>query len=208
MKDQPTRRKSPAAASAARRRYRRWSRDEVVREIRSISARGGQLNSGHVARTFPALAYAARKYVGSWEAAIEAAGLDYSAIRRKNFWNRRRIVERIKELNREGKPLHVSLAEREYRGLVGAATMYFGSWQKAIRAAGLDYSKIKRQKDWSRSEVVREIRRMRREKVELGTTIPVRKKYRNLHAAAIRYFGSWAEAMRAAGLERLLGGRS
>ena len=195
------------AAGPAKRSYRHWSRDEVVREIRSMAARGAQLNSGHIARTFPALAYAARKYLGSWEAAIEAAGLDYGGVRRKNFWNRRRVVERIKELNRDGKPLHVSLAEREYRGLVGAATTYFGSWNKAIRAAGLDYAKIKRQKEWSKREIVREIRRMRREGVELGTTIPIRKKYRILHAAAVRYFGSWAEAMRTAGLERLLKNR-
>jgi hypothetical protein len=45
---------------------------------------------------------------------------------------------------------------------------------------------------------------MHREGVEMRTTIPVRKKYRTLHAAAIRYFGSWAAAMKAAKLERLL----
>ena len=75
--------------------------------------------------------------VSEYDFHAQAAGIDYATVRRKSFWNRRRIVERIKELQRDGKPLHVSLAEREYRGLVGAATMYFGSWQKAIRAAGL-----------------------------------------------------------------------
>jgi hypothetical protein len=198
----------PPPVARVKRLYRHWSRDAVVREIRSMSAQGAQLNSGHIARTFPALAYAARKYLGSWEAAIEAAGLDYGAVRRKSFWNRRRVVERIKELHRAGQPLHVSLAEREYRGLVGAATTYFGSWNKAIKAAGFDYSKIKRQKDWSKREIVREIRRMKREGVDLSTTIAIRKKYRILHAAAVRYFGSWAEAMRTAGLERVLRKRS
>ncbi len=143
--------------------YKHWSRDEVVREIRRLKKEGAALNSGHVARSYPALAYAARKYLGGWEEAIGAAGLDYSRIRRKRFWSRERIVERIKELHAAGEPVYVSYAEHHYQGLVGAATMHFGSWGEAIRAAGFDYSRIKRQKEWSKREIVREIKRMKRE---------------------------------------------
>ncbi|HDQ99424.1 MAG TPA: hypothetical protein ENN51_03965 [candidate division WOR-3 bacterium] len=187
-----------------KRAYRHWSRDEVVREIRNLAERGLPLNAGHVARSSPALAYAARKYLGGWERAVAAAGLDYEKIRRKNFWSRQRILARIRELAGEGKPLHVSHAERSYRGLVGAAAVRYGSWGQAIRAAGLDYTKIKRQREWSKKVIVRELRRLRREGVDLSTTTEVRKKCRVLHAAAVRYFGSWAAAMRAARLERLL----
>jgi hypothetical protein len=187
-----------------KRSYKRWSRQEVLRVIAELSGRGEQLNSGHVARNHPALAYAGRKYCGSWEAAIKAAGLDYEAIRRKRFWNRKKIVARIRELKAAGEPLYVSAAEVKHGGLVGAAAVYFGSWRQAINGAGLDYLKIKRQKEWSKAEVVVEIKRMRAEAVDLSTTMSVRKKYRTLHAAAVRYFGSWAAAMKAAKLERLL----
>lgn len=187
-----------------KRSYKHWSRDEVVREVRRLKKEGGPLNSGAVAQTYPALAYASRKYLGGWEQAIEAAGLDYSKIRRKNFWNKKRIVEKIHELHKEEKPLYVSAAERMYGGLVGAATMYFGSWRKAMKSAGFDYADIKRQKEWSKKEIVREIKRMHREGLPLTTTIPVRKKYRTLHAASVRYFGSWAAAMKSAGLEEVL----
>jgi 5,10-methylene-tetrahydrofolate dehydrogenase/methenyl tetrahydrofolate cyclohydrolase len=187
-----------------KRPYKRWNADEVLRMLKELKSKGEQLNSGHVARTMPALAYAARKYLGSWERAIKAAGMDYDKIRRKSFWSKKKIVERILELKKAGKPLHVSAAEINYGGLVGAATVYFGSWGKAIKSAGLDYTKIKRQKEWSKDEIVSEIKRMKREGLALSTTIPVRAKYRTLHAAAIRYFGSWAAAMKAAKLEKLL----
>ena len=187
-----------------KRSYKRWSKDEVVRSIRELSAKGSLLNSGHIARSHPALAYAGRKYLGSWENAVTAAGLDYSVIRRKSFWNRKRVIERILELNKAKQPLNVSAAETRYGGLVGAATVYFGSWRLAIKAAGFDYTKIKRQKEWSKQAIVKEIRRMRREGVNLATTIPIRAKYRILHAAAVRYFGSWAAAMKAAGLGKIL----
>lgn len=187
-----------------KRSYKRWSKEEVLRVIGDLSRGGKQLNSGHVARNYPALAYAGRKYYGSWESATKAAGLDYELIRRKSFWNRRKIVAQIRELKTAGEPLNVSAAEKTHGGLVGAAAVYFGSWRKAIKAAGLDYAKIKRQKEWSKAEIVSEIKRMRAQGLELGTTIPVRKRYRILHAAAVRYFGSWAAAMKAAKLERLL----
>ncbi len=187
-----------------KRSYKRWSKEEVLRVIGELSRGGKQLNSGHIARNYPALAYAGRKYCGSWEDAIKAAGLDYESIRRKCFWSRKKIVARIRELKAAGEPLNVSAAERTHGGLVGAAAVYFGSWRQAINAAGLDYGKIKRQKDWSKREIVSEIRRMRAQAVDLSTTIPVREQYRTLHAAAVRYFGSWAAAMKAAKLERLL----
>ena len=187
-----------------KRSYKRWSKQEVLRVIGELSGRGEQLNSGHIARSYPALAYAGRRYCGSWEAAIKAAGLDYEAIRRKRFWSRKKIVARIRELKAAGEPLYVSAAEVKHGGLVGAAAAYYGSWRQAINSAGLDYLKIKRQKEWSKREVVVEIKRMRAQAVDLSTTIPVRIKYRTLHAAAVRYFGSWAAAMKAAKLERLL----
>jgi hypothetical protein len=187
-----------------KRPYKRWNADEVLRVLKGLKAKGEQLNSGHIARTRPALSYAARRYLGGWEDAIKAAGLDYDKIRRKNFWSKEKIVEQILALKRAGKPLNVSAAEISHGGLVGATTVYYGSWRAAIKAAGLDYTKIKKQKEWSKEEIVSEIKRMNREGLPLGTTIPVRAKYRILHAAAIRYFGSWAAAMKAAKLEKLL----
>jgi hypothetical protein len=187
-----------------KRSYRHWSRDEVVREIRRLSAQGSALNSGHIARRYAALSYAARKYLGGWEEAVTAAGLDYSQIRRKNNWDKKSIAERIRELHAAGEPVHVSAAEKLHSGLVGAAMMHFGNWRRAIEAAGLDYSTIKRQKEWSKKEIVSEIRQAHRQGMKLDTTMEVRQKYRTLHAAAVRYFGSWVEALRAARLEKVV----
>jgi superfamily I DNA/RNA helicase len=187
-----------------KRSYKRWSKEEVLRVVGELSRGKKQLNSGYIARNYPALAYAGRKFYGSWEGAIKAAGIDYESVRRKSFWSKKKIVEQIRKLKSAGEKLNVSAAEKSHGGLVGAASVYFGSWRQAIKAAGLDYSKIKRQKEWSKPEIVAEIKRMHKLGVELGTTIPIRKRYRILHAAAVRYFGSWAAAMKAAKLERLL----
>jgi len=187
-----------------KRSYRHWSRDEVVREIRRLAAEGSALYFGYVARHRPDLAYAARKYLGGWQAAIEEAGLDYSQIRRRSSWDRRSIVERVRELAGRGEPLNVSAAEERYGGLVAAAIQHFGSWREALAAAGLDYESIRRQQNWSRQKIVRRVRMLHRQGVALRTTTEVRRNHRGLHAAAVRYFGSWAETLEAARLGRLI----
>ncbi len=187
-----------------RRTHKYWTGEKVLQVIEKLQARGERLNFADAARAHPDLAYAGVKYFGSWAATIKAAGLDYTKVRLTSFWNRELVVKRIRELKKAGQPLNIRAIEQNHRGLAGAALVYHGSWRKAVTAAGLDYKKIKLQKEWSKAEVASEIRRMHREGLPLGTTIPVRAKYRILHAAAIRYFGSWAAAMKAAQLERLL----
>jgi hypothetical protein len=180
-----------------------WNKKEVVRIIKALAAKGEKLNSDSVARSHSGLAYAGRRYWGSWDRALKAAGLDCDKIRRKTHWSRARIVGQIRDIKKAGGPLSYTAAEADYHELVPAATTLFGSWRKAIEAAGLDYTKIKRHKQWSKSEVAREIKRMNKAGLDLSTTIPVRAKCRSLHASALRYFGSWAAAMKAAGLGKL-----
>lgn len=186
-----------------KRAYRHWNKAEVLKGIKALKAKGEKLNSSHITRRHSGLGYAARQYFGSWEAAIKAAGINYESIRHRGYWTCDKLAARIRELHKAGKPLHYSAAETDYGGLVGAANAHFGSWRKAVEGAGLDYTKIKHQKEWSRPAIVREIKRMKREGLDLSTTVPVRAKYRILHAAAIRYFGTWSAAMKAAGLAKL-----
>jgi hypothetical protein len=181
----------------------RWDRDEVLRQTKALAAKGVPLNYGNVARQSQGFILAGREHFGSWENVIKELGLDYSKIRRSGFWSRALIVERIQELKKAGKPLHLTFAESNYGGLVSAASFYFGSWRVAIRAAGLDYATIRRQKVWSRREVVSEVKRVRRNGMNVSTAVEVCVKYRALHSAAIRYFGSWRAALKAAGLEKL-----
>jgi hypothetical protein len=172
--------------------YGRWSKDDVIRTIRVLKANGEQLNIGHVARHYPALSRAGQHYFGDWGGAIRAAGLDYDKIRRDLSWTRPAIVERILAMKKAGEALNYSDAQ----------SCQFGSWAGAIKAAGLDYSKVKRIKSWSKHIIVSEIKRVRREGMDLSTAVTVRTKYRILHAAAIRHYGSWPAALKAAGLGR------
>ncbi len=73
-------------------RYRRWTEELVVAGIRRRRSRGEALNAAAVEDADAALISAARRLFGSWNAALEAAGLDARdvAIRRRRVGLRRR----------------------------------------------------------------------------------------------------------------------
>jgi tRNA A37 N6-isopentenylltransferase MiaA len=144
-----------AAVEAAGIKYDRvskhdyWSEEKIVQRIQAIHRRGGSLSHEEAKRKYGPLVSAAssRRYFGSWANAIHAAGLDYDEIRRISRWDKRKIVQKIRELHRQGRELNNSSMRRMgYRGMMEAASRprNFGSWAKAIEAAGLDYDSIRK----------------------------------------------------------------
>jgi hypothetical protein len=115
------------------------------------------------------LTSAAIRYFGSWRAAVEASGIDYSevaAIGRQRRaekitkWTQERILEEIRRLRDIGEDLSSAVVRRKYLPLYATARRkeHFGSWARAVAAAGLDYNSVKQdakqrrreQADWKR----------------------------------------------------------
>jgi hypothetical protein len=127
------------------RKYKTWTRDRILARIRELHAGGNDLSWRHVSTQIdPQLAAAAtkRKHFGSWRNAIQAAGLKYSDIRRYREWNEQAVIDRLRELHGQGKDLNAKSMEELDITLITAARRRFESWDKALTAAGLDYSKI------------------------------------------------------------------
>jgi hypothetical protein len=135
------------------RRYKTWTRDRILERIRQLHAEGQDLSWRHVSTEVdPQLAAAAtkRKHFGSWRSAIEAAGLQYGDIRRYREWDEQAVIDRLRELHAEGKELNAKSIEEYDITLITAARRRFDSWDKALTAAGLDYSKIVLRKPFKR----------------------------------------------------------
>jgi hypothetical protein len=135
------------------RRYKTWTRDRILERIRELHAEGQDLSWRHVSTEVdPQLAAAAtkRKHFGSWRSAIEAAGLQYGDIRRYREWDEKAVIDRLRELHAEGKELNAKSIEEYDITLITAARRRFDSWDKALTAAGLDYSKIVLRKPFKR----------------------------------------------------------
>lgn len=109
----------------------------------------------------------------------------------KQYWTLERVVAQIQQLHRAGGLAPGAAATRKHGALVAAAQRTAGSWTKALRLAGVDYSP---RRTWTRGTVLDEIRHRHARGDSLAqTAVPTA-----LALAARRRFGSWRAARRAA----------
>jgi hypothetical protein len=135
----------------------------------------------------PWLCAAARLYFGGWHNTMEAAGLTVTSRKR---WPRKRIIAAIDAHQRQGSLRYVW---RDDKRLFWAASLRFGNWQNALKAAGFT---PKRYQWWSRERIVQELHHKNRQSQYNISIID-----RPLAAAAVRLFGGLRLAWEAAGIE-------
>src|SRR4028118_1077121 len=79
----------------------------------------------------------------------------------ERVWTKEKLVEKIRELDKQGVDLSPTAIQRTHGALFASARSrsHFGSWRAAIEAAGIPYDQIKRVRQrWSREEIVKQIR--------------------------------------------------
>jgi hypothetical protein len=187
----------------------RWTAAKIVALVRKLYRAGNDLSPTGIRETHSALFSAARSksHFGCWRAAIEAAGLDYSAIKRgEQVWSRERITDAIARLAAKGEDLLSGDLKRRHKRLYSAACArrYFGGWRRALEAAGLNYEQLRTEHFWSPAKILATIQDMRRRGMALNWS-SVQKADPSLYRAARRKenFGSWKAALQAAGVDLL-----
>jgi hypothetical protein len=183
-----------------------WTREKLVEEIKALGEQGVDLSPTAIQKTHGALFSSARSrsHFGTWRAAIEAAGLDYSTIKRiKQRWNRQTIVDQICVHHGNGEDLLHPDFKTRHRSLYLAACAhrYFGSWRRALLAAGLNHEQMRESRVWTKARIQRTIEELAAEGKPLGWA-SVEKLCPGIYRAARRRenFGSWNEALLAAGV--------
>jgi hypothetical protein len=188
-------------------RRKKWTSERIILEIRRLQRQGVDLSHSAAKRRHQYLVVAARRteHLGSWRAAVQAAGFDYGAVSKHESWTKDKIVARIRELQRRGGALSHQEAKQSQPSLVSAASSprFFGSWARAVDAAGLDYDSVRKTRRWTKDRIVQTIRKLYQEGRPLNNSSMRRIGYRGMMAAARRpaFFGSWEAAIRAAGLD-------
>lgn len=176
---------------------RRWTRKVIIQEILRREAEGLTLSVGRRDGVGQALYQAANRFFGSWREALRASGVSPHRALPSEKWPPQMILNTIRHLAKRKRPLNMAKLGKKFPGLVSAARRLFGSWPKAILAAGVDPKALRCISPWSRERIIEGIlvRAIRNEPIGSRTTEP-----RSLVDAAQREFGSWAAAKRAAGL--------
>ena len=128
---------------------------------------------------------AASNHFGGWKAAVKAAGI---RLERHEKWTKERVLEAL------GKTYYGQSFNDVDRCLIRGAIRCFGGFYIAVEAAGLEIPTWK----WSKQKIIRLIQEHYVQGHGLGNSGFGNRLFT---ANAKRYFGSWREAVAAAGLE-------
>jgi hypothetical protein len=176
----------------------KWTRDMILRIILEREKAGRPLMMGRDDGISTALYQAGKRVFGSWPNALSAAGVTMATTQSPDRWSPGRILGIIRSLARRRRPMRSDEVKRRYGPLVAAARRCFGSWAKAVIAAGVDPARLQRSVSWSRERIIESIltRALNNEPLASRSVRP-----RSLADAGVRHFGSWHKALIAAGLD-------
>ena len=177
---------------------RSWTVDRVLTAIRDLNRRGVPLNYASVHKADGGLPQAARKLLGSWNDALRAAGFDPEAARtRRRPWTREEVIDLIRARAAAGLPIAsytVVPASAE-----AASRQLFGSWKATLRVAGVPNPSVE-YPVWTKVSVVEAIL-VRQQAGEPLYCLAAAQRTPRLYDAARRCFGSWHQALCAAGID-------
>jgi hypothetical protein len=180
-----------------------WTDAWIVRLIKQAKRNGDELNWRAVSARRDALGHAALAAVrprlfGSWDKALEAAGLDTDRVRKYHKWNRPRILAALRNRVRTNKAVNSGVIQREIPGLYGAATRIFGSYDDALRAARLDPLRVRERREWDRPIVLEALRGFDKRHGAINNTL-LRKHDPSLQKGVNKIFRSLDGALAALG---------
>lgn len=182
---------------------RSWSKKTILEEIVRRYKEGLSLSGMVVQKEDSGLYDAALLHFGTpkaWARARQAAGLPPRDLDPRFIHDPEVVSRELRRLYDQGVLLNFgALRGTQYIYLVTAGKRLFGSYQKAIKAAGLDYSKIKKRRRnwWTKQRVIAGIKRLEKSGVRLSMW-GAKGALQTLIASANRLFGSWSKAVEAA----------
>jgi hypothetical protein len=182
-----------------------WDKPRIIVALKKLHKQRSDLSYNALAKRMQSLVSAAAYHFGSYRSAVERAGIDYSEVVRRPRWTRSSIIGVIKEAKRADKELHWSAVtkRRDELGKAAFASLQqrlFGSWDRALHAAGLDADEVNRYRKWDKNTVISELKARFRDGEPLNSGA-IQREDPGLHAAAVRHFVGYDEALRAAKLD-------
>lgn len=169
---QTRRRHSRYMVQVFKARGQRWTRKQLLTEIRRAHRAGEGLNLTAAPIKWRR---AAERLFGSWPNAVGAAGLNYDDLLLLQRRSHRQIIGQIHELAQQGMPLDATHIQRQHSALFHSAKAWFpSSWGNALRAAGIDPAQHKKSRGrWDRRKAAEWVRqRVKHKRSILARDVP------------------------------------
>jgi hypothetical protein len=122
---------------SSRRGYHPYGKRDWIDAIKKVYRRDGNVFAKRLQKKYPHLYTQGVWLFGDWDKALCAAGLDPDRMRLRRSWDRKKIMTAIRTLRKQNLPLYASYVAKNHSKLFDAALAVFGSWRKALGAAGI-----------------------------------------------------------------------
>ena len=161
---------------------RRWTAQAVLDALKARHQQG--LPMGRIWKEDSGLCCAMKSHFGGMSAALKILGLSLN----RRTWTRQDVLARLRSHLESGAPPSAVWRDRK---LTAAATAHFGGRVAAWRAVGVE---IEIPPKWTKASILETLR----SRYQQG--LPMTTRSHPLNSAARRLFGSWSEALEAAGI--------
>jgi hypothetical protein len=168
-----------------------WDKEKIIETIRTMHKKHLPLYVAYVMDNHGKLFSAALRQFGSWANALVATGITRKSRTKKLYKGRSSLLNALSDA------LEHQTVENVPQALKLEAAHYFGSLQKAI---GTLKKQRNRLPGWNRRKIMTVLSEMHRAKESLAYGRVLRK-FPALVSAAEAHFGSWGQALYAAGID-------
>jgi hypothetical protein len=182
---------------------RHWNEKQIIETLNELHSAGENIRPGTLHKTHHGLLAAGTRIFGNSRHMYIAAGFDPDELGMPRIWTDEAVIEAIQERFESGKDLSQAAVRKEDMGLSLAASRRFGGWYKALEAANIDPNVHRRQKEsgyWTREVILDQINALNDENKPIYARYAL-KNYGALFTAAWKEFGTWENAITAAGLD-------
>ena len=176
----------------------KWNHNSVLHWIIQRHSNGEFVRAKEAFAYNHSMYYAGVRAFGSWAGALSAAGINPPLHKGASTWSPKKILNAIQCASAKPKSLCYSNMRKRRQALLGAAEKYFGSWRNALIAADIDPLSTRLIRRWDRESVIEAIldRAVKNEPLAASKVSP-----RSLGDWGVKIFGSWPDALLAAGLD-------
>jgi hypothetical protein len=121
----------------SRRGYYPNGKSEWIAALKKVYESDGNVFAGHLQDKYGHLYEQGVWIFGDWNKALHAAGFDPEKMRERIVWDEEKIIDTIRSMHKKHLPLYAACVMANHHRLFSAALRQFGSWAKALVAAGV-----------------------------------------------------------------------
>jgi len=105
--------------------------------MRKVYENDGNVFAKYLQHNYPQLYSQGVWIFGKWDKALQAAGFDPDKMRLQGSWDRQKIIKKLQNMRDQNLPLYAHHMLKNHMALFSSSRREFGSWNNALRAAGI-----------------------------------------------------------------------